>query len=194
MQKLKFCSLCLQGDALEAYRALLELSLFSPWLLQFSGGPEAMGLYWRLLYDRFGTRFLRRIFECEFSSRALLDYAFKTIPLEDYSYLVRRNCHVSSQSLCYIVNQRRVPHGLMISRSFWNIQRLKAKKLLGVIVQGTWNGGLGSVDAILSVCQFCSLPFTPTELRMLIDGFVGKDKQKPGYRRVVLRRTGIAAW
>lgn len=192
MQKLKFCSLCLQGDALEAYRALGEVNLLSPWLLQFSGGPEAMGLYWRLLHDRFGTRFLRRIFECEFSSRALLDYAFRTTPIEDYSYLVRRNCRVSSQALCYIVNQRIVPHGLMISRSYWNIQRLKAKKLLGVLVQAMWSGGLVSIDAIFSVCQFCSLPFTPPELRLLIDGFVGRDKQEPGYRRVILRRTRIA--
>lgn len=158
--------------------------LSNPRLTQFSSNDKvALNIYFVCLYEAYGNLAIRKILQSGSSSPSLLMYLLKELSANDsYNFQKSDQCI----AVCAQYFLERPIH--LISNNEWVRRRLQMKKDLGVIVQGLWKGGLTSTEMVLSVCTFHAFAFTPTELRILVTGFAGKENDEPGYRRITLQK------
>lgn len=176
---------CQQNDIPSARSFVDQCDINDLKLVQVStNDDEVLDLYMGLLYQRFGQRFIMRVIGCEVASPSLLMYTLSRMSLV-------RGCRVSDQALSVCARRFLTRPHCLVCKSQWDRTRLRMKKDLGGVVQCLWGAGLCSADAILCISKYCSFAFTPSELRTLVIGFVGRQNQEPGYRRVVLHRRGL---
>lgn len=161
-----------------------------PKLMRFSPGSKTvMTRYFNTLYHRYGLSLLRKIISSECTSRELLFHALENMSRADIAF-VKCISTLSDHVLCMLMQLRNFCLESIIFKTVVERKRLQAKRNLGVIVKWLWPPLSPCVDTIFNICQFYALPFSATELRVLINGFIGKEGRDIGYRKVVLRRGG----
>lgn len=158
--------------------------LSNPRLTQFSSNDDAvLNMYFICLYEVYRERVIRKILQSGSSSPSLLMYLLKALSVKD-SYNFQKSDQYIAVCARYFL--KRPVH--LISNNEWVRRRVQMKKDLGATVQALWKCGLTSTEMVLSVCTFHAFAFTPTELRILVTGFVGKENDEPGYRRITLQQ------
>jgi hypothetical protein len=168
---------------------VLLLSMSDPKLMKFSPGSKFfMARYFHTLYARWGLLFLKRTITSECTSKELLLYTLTTISREQMAFL-RSVSSLSDHVMCLLIQTGNFFTAALTYKTVVERKRIQAKRTLGLIVKGLWPLSPCS-DTIFNICQFYALPFSHTELRVLINGFIGKKGGSIGYRRVVLRRGG----
>ena len=164
------------------------VSIADPRLMKFSPGSKlAISRYFEYIYHYHGTRFLTKIVSSECTSKELLFHALRSMSPAAMSFL--RCFSLSDHVLCLLVQMGNFFTLSLTYKTVLERKRIQAKRTLGLIVKGLWPLS-PSVDTIFNICQFYALPFSLTELRVLIKGFIGKNGMPIGYRRVVLRKGG----
>jgi hypothetical protein len=184
---------CQERDLAGARSAVINLrGLFDPRLVQFSSNDDTvLHIYITALHERFGDPFIGKVLTSEIASPSLLMHMYTFGPLspdEPRSWDIAQDYHASDYCISAYTRFLLTRPANLISNNEWGRRRLQMKKALGCIVECLWSQGLKNPDAILCVCQFKSFAFTPTELATLVTGFIGKNSQEPGYRRVTLRK------
>jgi hypothetical protein len=173
-------------DQLNATVRLVVVS--DPRITRFSPGSNlAMGRYFHYLYHCYGLLFLRKIVSSECTSKELLMFTLQIMSRAEMSFL--KCFQLSDHVLCLLVQSGNFFTLALTYKTVLERKRLQAKRTLGLIVKGLWSLSPCS-DTIFNICQFYALPFSYTELRVLINGFIGKKGGSIGYRRVVLRKGG----